>query len=132
MGKTTPVLSDGFLHRLSAYSWPGNVRELANVLERAVILCRADTLSAEDAGVLEDREPEPPGRQTGGLQSTHQLPTLAENERAHIHRALELTGGVLGGSRGAARLLGLKRTTLWSRMRKFGIDGNGGGSPSTL
>ena len=116
MGKTVPALSDGFLDRLAAYSWPGNVRELANVLERAVILCQRDTLAAEDAGALEDRELRP---------SAQQLPTLEENERTHILRALKITGGVVGGSRGAARLLGLKRSTLWSRMQKLGINGTG-------
>ncbi|MBN2552456.1 MAG: sigma 54-interacting transcriptional regulator [Spirochaetales bacterium] len=122
MGKQTPALSDDFIRRLGRYSWPGNVRELANVLERAVILCRGDTLAGDEAGILED----------GGLQismtgqSPAELPTLEENERAHILRALDRTGGVVGGPRGAARLLGLKRSTLWSRMQKLGINGAGG------
>ncbi len=98
------------LEALSRWPWPGNVRELENLIERAVILSRGPVLQvplAELRGA--------PG--VGGGR----LATLEEAEREHILRALEETGGVVGGPRGAAARLGLKRTTLQSRMQKLGI-----------
>jgi PAS domain S-box-containing protein len=96
---------------LLAYDWPGNVRELANVLERAVILCQGRTL--ERAHLALPSTPQKAG---------DELLTLEALEKRHILEALERTGGVLGGPRGAARLLGLNRSTLWSRMKKLGIN----------
>jgi transcriptional regulator of acetoin/glycerol metabolism len=93
-----------------AYEWPGNVRELANVLERAVILCEGPSILESHLGTLgRDR------RETTGF------PTLEEVERQHIIRALSQTGGVLAGPQGAAKLLGMRRSTVWSRMKKLGI-----------
>jgi len=124
MGKRISAVDEGLLEKLRNYDWPGNVRELANVLERGVILCQGDTLGAEHVVNLES-----PVQAADG--SASDFLTLAESERLHIMRALELTGGVLGGPRGAARLLGVKRSTLWSRMQKLGITGrrSGGGGP---
>jgi PAS domain S-box-containing protein len=96
---------------LLAYDWPGNVRELANVLERAVILCQGRTLERAHLGL-----PSVPAR------AGDDLLTLEALEKRHILEVLERTGGVLGGPRGAARLLGLNRSTLWSRMKKLGIN----------
>lgn len=85
--------------------WPGNVRELANLVERAVMLSTGPELRiAPPAGA----EP------VGG--------TLEEAEREHILRALRSSGWTVGGPGGAAAKLGMKRTTLQSRMRKLGID----------
>jgi PAS domain S-box-containing protein len=97
------------LERLTSYDWPGNVRELANMLERAVILCQGPVLQPSHLALS---SPAP---------VAEELCTLEEAERRHILKALERTGGVLGGSRGAAEILGLNRSTLWSRMRKLGI-----------
>jgi PAS domain S-box-containing protein len=96
---------------LLAYEWPGNVRELANVLERAVILCRSHVLERAHLAL-----PSAP------LARNDERLTLEEAERRHILKALEKTGGVLAGPNGAARLLGLNRSTLWSRMKKLGIE----------
>jgi formate hydrogenlyase transcriptional activator len=96
---------------LLAYPWPGNVRELANVLERAVILCQGRTL---ERAHLTLPAPVP-------LADGDPL-TLDAMEKRHILQALERTGGVLGGPKGAARLLGVNRSTLWSRMKKLGIE----------
>ena len=110
MGKAVRGIDAGALARLIAYDWPGNVRELANVLERAVILCDGPSILEEHLGVLgRDR------RDTGAF------PTLEDMERQHILRALAQTGGVLAGPQGAAKLLGMRRSTVWSRMKKLGI-----------
>jgi formate hydrogenlyase transcriptional activator len=100
------------LDRLVSYDWPGNVRELANILERAVILCQGRVLQADHLG-LPVHSP----------SLVDDMVTLEEAERRHIRKALEQTGGVLAGPNGAAALLGLNRSTLWSRMKKLGIDG---------
>jgi PAS domain S-box-containing protein len=111
MGRTIDRIDGRALDRLVAYSWPGNVRELANILERAVILCQGPVLLSAHLGL--------PG---SGSPSADDMITLDEAERRHIVKALERTGGVLGGPKGAAALLGVNRSTLWSRMRKLGIE----------
>jgi formate hydrogenlyase transcriptional activator len=112
MGKSIDGIDAQATARLTDYDWPGNVRELANVLERAVILCDRTMILEEHVGTLRraDRE--------GGPAS---FLTLEEMERQHILRALARTGGILAGPQGAARLLGMSRSTIWSRMRKLGI-----------
>jgi formate hydrogenlyase transcriptional activator len=103
---------------LTEYHWPGNVRELENFIERAVILSRGAELQV----------PFPELRQRPKLTATLS-PTVASDgpatlehaERAHIVRALGETNWVIGGPAGAAARLGMKRTTLQSRMRKLGI-----------
>ena len=113
MGKPARRIARGTLERLLHYHWPGNVRELANVLERAVILCNAAVIHDEHIGSLATSPSTQP--------TAAAFPTLEEVERQHLLRALEQTGGVLAGPNGAARLLGLSRSTAWSRMRKLGI-----------
>lgn len=111
MGRNIEQIDGRALDLLGAYDWPGNVRELANILERAVILCQGRVLQERHLGL--------PRHET---LAESVLPTLEEMERRHILRALEHCGGVLSGPRGAAAMLGLNRSTLWSRMRKLGID----------
>ena len=111
MGKPVRGIEINAMARLTAYEWPGNVRELANVLERAVILCDGPSILEGHLGVIgRDR------RDSGSF------PTLEEVERQHIIRALAQTGGVLAGPEGAAKLLGMRRSTVWSRMKKLGIQ----------
>jgi formate hydrogenlyase transcriptional activator len=98
------------LAALERYHWPGNVRELENLIERAVILSPGQVLRVP----LTELKPVSDGRPAG-------LSTLADAEREHILRALEESSWVLGGPRGAATRLGMKRTTLQSRMQKLGI-----------
>ena len=98
---------------LSRWDWPGNIRELENVIERAVILSDGPTLRVPLADFKSsngDRHP--------------RITSLESAERDHILRALEQTSWVVGGTSGAASLLGLKRTTLQSRMHKLGITPN--------
>lgn len=112
MGKPARRIAPATLERLRQYHWPGNVRELANVLERAVILSSRPVIHDEHVGPLS---------LTSAPAAGGSFPTLEEIERQHLLRALEQTGGVLAGPNGAARLLGMSRSTAWSRMRKLGI-----------
>jgi formate hydrogenlyase transcriptional activator len=97
------------------YHWPGNVRELENFIERAVILSRGPELEVPIAELKQSAR-----------KSSVTLPdgvaTLEYAEREHIVRALGETNWVIGGPAGAAVRLGMKRTTLQSRMRKLGIE----------
>jgi PAS domain S-box-containing protein len=111
IGKKIPNINRLVIEKLVSYPWPGNVRELANILERAVILCSGRTLQAQHIGVG-----------TGVAQPDDEIPTLAESEHRLILRALEKCDGRLSGPKGAATLLGVNRSTLWSRMQKFGIS----------
>jgi len=95
---------------LTRHSWPGNVRELQNFIERSVILTDGSTLRLP-AGALKLAV------EIESLEPT----TLEEFERHHIRKALEQTHWVVGGPRGAASRLGLKRSTLYARMQKLGI-----------
>jgi transcriptional regulator with GAF, ATPase, and Fis domain len=112
LGKRIEEINPAVLDRLVHYDWPGNVRELANILERAVILCEKGVLLAHHLSF-----PQLPGKNL----MEERLPTLHEAERLHILKALEKTRGLVSGPHGAAALLGLNRSTLLSRMRKFGI-----------
>jgi len=111
MGRRIRSINPKVHKRLQSYDWPGNVRELANILERSVIICQASVLQEEHVALESDS-------QDGAARS---FPTLVEAERTLIQQAIDRTGGVLGGPNGAAQLLGMNRSTLWSRMRKLGI-----------
>ena len=103
---------------LTEYHWPGNVRELENLVERAIILSRGPELEIP-LGEFKQRNkliPTHVPAHTAGM-----LSTLEQAEREHILRALGETNWIIGGPTGAASRLGLKRTTLQSRMRKLGI-----------
>ena len=113
------------LRALTAYDWPGNVRELQNIIERAVILSRAGHLEFDLPG-------ESPGARPHGLapadpEPNRSRPILTERqirdfERENIANALMRCGGKIYGAGGAAEMLGLKPTTLASRIRKLGLD----------
>ena len=111
MNRHIETVSTETIAALERYHWPGNVRELENLIERAVILSPSPVLHIP----LSELKSNPDGHATG-------LATLAEAERDHIVRALEESKWVLGGAKGAAALLGMKRTTLQSRMQKLGIS----------
>jgi formate hydrogenlyase transcriptional activator len=110
MGKRIGTLSADVLHRLAAYAWPGNVRELQNVIERAVIL------SPKGRFELGELVAAPAGE-----TPKQALRSLEAVERQHIVTVLEETCWRVSGERGAAKILGLKRTTLEARMKKLGI-----------
>ena len=113
MNKRIETIPADTLAALSEYDWPGNVRELENAIERAVIVSTGPVLRIPVAD-FRRRTPAPPPAAADG--------TLAATERDAILRTLRETNGVLGGPRGAAMRLGMKRTTLQSRMRKLGIS----------
>jgi formate hydrogenlyase transcriptional activator len=92
------------------YSWPGNIRELRNVLERSVILTSGSKLRV------------PRDAFDDAVAANGAVVSMAEAERRHILEALQATNGVVGGPKGAAALLGLKRSTLQSRMQKLGVS----------
>jgi formate hydrogenlyase transcriptional activator len=99
------------LDTLLAYDWPGNIRELENVLERAIIAMPGSTLHLLEALTPEVNDG-PPDAATN---------LLIDVERAHILRMLHASAWRIEGARGAARALGLKPSTLRSRMRKLGV-----------
>ena len=111
MNRHIETVSAETIAALERYHWPGNIRELENLIERAVILSPSPVLHIP----LSELKSNPDGHAAG-------LPTLAEAERDHILRALEESKWVLGGPKGAAAMLGMKRTTLQSRMQKLGIS----------
>jgi len=110
MGKLIDAIPASTMSQLKQYAWPGNVRELQNVIERAVILTDGSTLRVP----LDDLEMP--------LASEEPAVTLRQAESCHILKTLRDTNWVLGGPRGAAVRLGLKRTTLISKMRKLGLS----------
>ena len=101
------------LERLRGYAWPGNLRELANALERAAILCPSEVIGPADLHLPQRAGEEAPA---GGMC------TLDELQRRHIERVLAHTEGKISGPGGAAEVLGLKPTTLRSRMEKLGVQ----------
>ncbi|MGA8088426.1 MAG: sigma 54-interacting transcriptional regulator [Terracidiphilus sp.] len=115
MGKNIETIPEETMQALCRWPWPGNIRELENFLERAVILTRGpqlyvplaelETKVAEEEAELEERNP-----------------NLYAAEREHILRVLRETKGQIGGTDGAAERLGLKRTTLNSKLKKLGIE----------
>ena len=115
MGRRIETISAGVMDGLVRYGWPGNVRELENVIERAVILSSGTELHIP-AGELKAAPP-PKLAKTGNGDVT-----LADAEREHILRVLREGNWVLGGPNGAAAKLGMKRTTLQSKMKKLGIS----------
>jgi len=107
-GKHVDAVADAQLGVLRAYRWPGNVRELQHVIERAVILTRGSQLAL--GNWFGDATP-----------AASQTVTLEEAERAHILKVLEQTDWRVSGKAGAAELLGLRPTTLESRMKRLAI-----------
>ncbi len=115
---------------LTHYPWPGNVRELENLIERAVLLSPGKELRIplselkSNAASVAGADPASPFASFTSSSSASQaqpISTLEEAERQHILRALKQTQWRIAGPKGAANLLGMKRTTLQARMRKLGI-----------
>jgi formate hydrogenlyase transcriptional activator len=111
MHKPIETIPTRAMEALQAWHWPGNIRELENVIERSVILSQGRELQVPVSELRERAQAIPSGP----------LPTLEQAEREHILKALGEAGGKVGGRNGAAARLGLKRTTLQSRMARLGI-----------
>lgn len=116
------TLSPAAVHALTVAPWPGNVRQLINVLERATLLCPRGELSPALFGLDEGGERSAGSPRLLPVENDDAFPTLAEQERAYLEEALRRTQGRLYGPGGAAELVGLKPTTLQSRLKKRGID----------
>jgi formate hydrogenlyase transcriptional activator len=109
MNKHIDTIPTEAMNALVSWAWPGNVRELENFIERSVILSQGPILNVPLVDL------------NLAAQDSHKDSTLERVLRENIVRVLRETGGVLGGPRGAAARLGLKRTTLQSKMGKMGI-----------
>ena len=114
-----PHITDAAINHLVSQPWPGNVRELENTIERAVILATGDVIDVSDVSSSFGRTAVP----TTGLTTFtgDHVPTLDELERTHILRVLELCEGQ---KTKAAAMLGINRTTLWKKLRQYGIEGD--------
>jgi formate hydrogenlyase transcriptional activator len=113
MGRNIDTIPTSVMDALTNYEWPGNIRELQNILERSVILSNGSALQVPMSELIGKEAPVAlNGRSSIGSQNP---------ERARILKALEEARGMVGGPDGAAARLGLKRTTLQSRMRKYNI-----------
>jgi transcriptional regulator with GAF, ATPase, and Fis domain len=116
-------LTRGDVETLERYDWPGNIRELQNVIERALIRSRGGKLKFE-LGEARQRLPQKPTASPApdDAMAVLTVTEIKELERANIERALRRCNGQVYGKEGAAALLGMKPTTLWSRLRSLGIS----------
>ena len=110
MNRHIETIPPEVMQALVRWRWPGNIRELENFMERAVILSPGPVLRAPLAELELSAQP---ARATSAR--------LHDAERDHILRVLREANGMIGGSSGAAKRLGLKRTTLNSKLKKLGI-----------
>jgi len=118
MGKQVDIIPPETMAAFQWYLWPGNIRELQNLVERAVILSRDGVLP----NPIHKKQTE---LTIPSLHHTRSFPssmTLEDSDRAMIVETLEQAGWIVGGPRGAAAKLGLKRTTLLAKMRRLGIS----------
>jgi len=116
MGRTPPAIPESAMAALTQWNWPGNIRELQNVIERAVILSPGATLELP-LQAIQPRAPKTSSHSSHSKSGT----SFKDAERDAIVRALRDSDGVIAGPKGAAARLGLRRTTLQSKMRKLGI-----------
>jgi formate hydrogenlyase transcriptional activator len=112
LGKKVDKIDDKTLLILQDYSWPGNVRELQNIIEHSLVTSKGEYLDVPEAYFVEEEK-------SGKAKA---FPSLADYERQYIEDILRHTSGVIYGPRGAAKILGLKPSTLQSRMKKLGIE----------
>jgi DNA-binding NtrC family response regulator len=107
-GRPAPELTEDVLDVLTRYAWPGNVRELRNVLERALLFCKGDVLDRATLRFDRSLEPDP----------SADPQTLDDAERRHIVSVLKQTGGKVDD---AAKVLALSRSSLYAKLKKYGI-----------
>jgi len=112
MKKRIETIPSEAMQALQAYEWRGNVRELENFIERAVILTQGQALFVSLAEL----------KRSPGHVVNSGTTTLEQAEREHILKALRESEWIIGGPAGAAAKLGMKRTTLQSKMQKLGIS----------
>ena len=112
LGKRIERIPPHMIERLQTYAWPGNVRELENIIERAMILTSGPTLELDESLLMVPR----------AKATTPSAGTLQAVERQHILHVLQETAWRIEGTHGAAGRLGLRPSTLRSRMQKLGIS----------
>lgn len=109
---------EDFFLRLRAYSWPGNIRELRNAVERAVILHTGGPLDLMTGTTAPEYQADSGASETSLYAD---LPTLEELQQRYIRHVLQKTKGRVCGPNGAERILGMKRSTLYLKLRQYGI-----------
>jgi len=112
LGKKVDKIGEETLRLFQGYSWPGNVRELQNIIEHSLVTSKGGYLDVPENYFI-DKEKE-------GKKRAY--PSLENFEKQYIEDVLQHTGGILYGPKGAAKILGMKPSTLQSRMKKLGID----------
>ena len=117
-GKKLPYLDGEALRRLARYPWPGNLRELRNAVERAVILYKGGPF---DLAIGPARRENRPDGETAENSLYADTPTLQELQKRYIQYILHKTGGRISGEKGAGQLLGMKRSTLYLKLRQYGL-----------
>lgn len=126
LGRRIGALTPEIIEELQACDWPGNVRELEHAMQRAVIACEGARIGVEDLGLREIgariRRPALPVAGALPASADVELIPLDELERRYIFAVLEATGWKIKGDDGAAARLGLPSSTLYSRMKKLGIE----------
>jgi transcriptional regulator with GAF, ATPase, and Fis domain len=122
-----PRLTEAGVARLQSYDWPGNIRELRNVIERAIIVARGNALEFDLPMAISAPVPRPPVFEMGNAAQPEFLtePEIQRRERENLWMVLEKTGWKIKGADGAAELLGVKPTTLISRIKKMGLKRRG-------
>jgi formate hydrogenlyase transcriptional activator len=120
MNKDIRVIPAEIIHALEQWHWPGNIRELENFMERSVILTEGQTLRVPVSELAAVSDPQTQERQMD-YPVTNAHGTLEELERQYIVQVLRQLRGIVSGSQGAAARLGMKRTTLQSKMQRLGI-----------
>ena len=121
-GKKISYPDEATLRQLCEYPWPGNIRELRNVVERAVILA--------DGGNIALHLSPPAAKTDSAVDPLYaDLPSMRELERRYILHVLRQTGGRVSGEGGADRILGMKRSTLYVRLREYGLRGKDFSTP---
>jgi formate hydrogenlyase transcriptional activator len=120
-GKSIKRIGQKTLELLQAYAWPGNIRELQNVIERSVILCETETFSIDESWLPLRPDPFPVSEPKGRLELPQRL---EEHAKKLIEEALEASRGRVFGPTGAAVKLGIRRSTLESKIRSLKIDKN--------
>jgi formate hydrogenlyase transcriptional activator len=128
LGKAIDAVDSDTMGALTRYPWPGNIRELQNVIERAVILTKGPVLNVRTEDLRPATQPpapppaSPPNGNSAAAGSNRNIREALEGaERQQILAALEKANWVVAGAEGAAARLGMKRSTLQSRMQKLGI-----------
>jgi DNA-binding NtrC family response regulator len=120
LNQRAPKLTEPQARQLTSYDWPGNIRELQNVIERAVILADGGSLQFHNLIPRDSTSSSPSVTVSTSLLTRDEL---KQRERESIIAALTQTGGKVSGSDGAAALLGMKSTTLYSRIAALGLRG---------